>query len=68
MSKYCSLWKYIAEKDESTLKMTFDEIQNVTGFPIDHSFLKYKSELQEYGYQCEKIFMKEKAVAFNKLN
>ena len=27
------------------------EVQDIAGIPIDHSFLKYKKELVEYGYQ-----------------
>ena len=34
-----------------------DEV-SFAGIPIDHSFLKYKKELVEYGYQNGKISMK----------
>lgn len=47
---------------------TFGEIQDIAGIPIDHSFLKYKKELTEYGYQVGKISMKEQTVAFNRLD
>jgi len=50
-----------------SFKLTFEEIQDVAGIPIDHSFLRYKSELAEYGYQAGKISMKEQTVVFNKL-
>ena len=30
--------------------MTFDEIEEAAGLPIDHSFLKFKKELLDYGY------------------
>ena len=33
---------------------------------MDHSFLSYKKELSEYGYQVGKISMKEQTVLFNK--
>ena len=29
-------------------KLTYDEIKNILGFEIDHSFLKYKKELENY--------------------
>jgi len=29
--------------------LTFDEISDIAGIAIDHSFLKYKKELMEYG-------------------
>ncbi len=66
MSKYESLWEYIRKSGEQALKLTFEEIQNIAGIPIDHSFLKYKKELTEYGYEVEKISMKEQAVIFKK--
>jgi hypothetical protein len=37
------------------------------GFEIDHSFLNYKKELTEYGYQVGKISLKGKTVIFNKI-
>ena len=37
------------------------------GFEIDHSFLAYKKELKEYGYEAGKISMKEKTVTFRKV-
>lgn len=66
MSKYTPLWKWISEKDIGNTKLTYDEIENILGFPIDHSFLTYKKELLSFGYQVGKISMKEKTVAFEK--
>ena len=43
-----------------------DEIQNIAGVPIDHSFLNFKKELADYGYRVGKISMKEKTVSFEK--
>lgn len=68
MSKYAPLWEYVQKNAKSSLILTFEEIQKITGFPIDHSFLSYKKELTEYGYQVGKISMKEKTVMFNKIN
>ena len=48
--------------------MTFEEIQEIAGIPIDHSFLKYKKELTDYGYQVGKISMKEQTVSFHKVD
>ena len=67
MSKYNALWEYVQSCGKPTLKLTFDEIQNIAGIPIDHSFLKYKKELEDYGYQAGKISMKENTVIFNKV-
>lgn len=67
MSKYNALWEYVKKDGRQFFKITFDEIQDIAGIPIDHSFLKYKKELEEYGYQVGKISMKEKTVIFNKI-
>ncbi len=66
MSKYNSLWEYVQKSGEPSLSLTFEEIENIAGIPIDHSFLKYKKELLEYGYQVGKISMKEQTVTFLK--
>lgn len=68
MSKYDTLWEYVQKKGEQSFKLTFEEIQNIAGIPIDHSFLKYKKELTEYGYEVGKISMKEQTVIFNKMS
>lgn len=49
-----------------SLKLTFDEIQNIAGVPIDHSFFNFKKELADYSYRVGKISMKEKTVSFEK--
>ena len=66
MSKYDALWKYVSEEGKNSLKLSYAEIENVAGVPIDHSFLIYKKELIEYGYRVEKISMKEQTVEFIK--
>ena len=68
MSKYSPLWEYVQKDGRQSFKLTFEEIQNLSGIPIDHSFLKYKKELVEYGYQVGKISMKEQTVIFNKID
>lgn len=66
-SKYTPLWDYIKQSDETEAILTFDDIQRILNFPIDHSFLNYKKELLEYGYQVAKISLKEKTVRFTKV-
>lgn len=56
------------ERGEQSFGLTFEEIQHIAGIPIDHSFLRYKKKLAEYGYQVEKISMKERAVALQRLD
>ena len=67
MSKYEPLWKWIAENGQENYKLTYAQIEEILGFPIDHSFLKFKKELLEYGYQVGKISMKEETVMFKRL-
>ncbi len=67
MSKYEPLWKYIKDNKKENYKLTYEEIKNILGFEIDHSFLTYKKELKEYGYEVSKISMKDKTVTFNKM-
>ena len=67
MSKYEPLWKYIKENEKDSYKLTYEEIKNILGFDIDHSFLTYKNELKDYGYQVGKISMREKTVSFHKI-
>ena len=67
MSKYEPLWKWLAENGQENYKLTYAQIEEILGFPIDHSFLKFKKELLGYGYQVGKISMKEETVAFEKV-
>ena len=67
MSKYDALWAWIKENGTDSFQLTFAEIEQIAGLPIDHSFLKYKKDLLSYGYQVVKISMKEQTVAFEKL-
>ena len=64
MSKYAALWRYIQSDGSERLVLTFDEIGEIAGMPIDHSFLKYKKELYGYGYEVGKISMKAQEVVF----
>lgn len=66
MSKYDLLWQHVQQSGSDSLKLTFAEIEKILGIPIDHSFLTYKKELTEYGYQVGKISMKERTVVFVK--
>lgn len=66
MSKYEPLWNYVGKQDDDFV-MTFEQVENVAGFPIDHSFLSFKKELTDYGWQVGKISMKNKTVQFIKM-
>lgn len=64
MSKYGALWKYVSEKNEDKLTISFEDINNICGFSIDHSLLTYKKELASYGFAVKKISQKDKTVTF----
>lgn len=65
--KYIKLWKWIEENGTDKFKLTYKEIEEIAGVPIDHSFLKYKKNLIEYGYKVGKISMKLEEVNFEKI-
>ena len=67
MSKYEPLWNWIQENGTDSFKLTFDEIEKITGLPIDHSFLNSKKELLNYGYKVGKISLKGKTIDFEKV-
>jgi len=66
MSKYGKLWEYIRNSGKSQLVLSFFEIGEIAGVPLDHSFLQYKKELFQYGYEVEKISMKAQTVLFTR--
>lgn len=66
MSKYDPLWKHIQDNGNDPVSLSFEDVKEVIGFPIDHSFLNYQKELEEYGYSVKKISLKEKTIIFIK--
>lgn len=67
MSKYDNLWNWIRENGKDSFKLTYEEVEKIAGLPLDHSFLKYKKELIDYGYEVVKISMKEQTVTFRRI-
>lgn len=67
MSKYDKLWKHVSSCEREKIELSFDEIEFIAGIPIDHSFLKYEKELEQYGYCVAKISMKQQTITFKKL-
>ena len=67
MSKYDTLWERIAETKENRLELSFEEVELLAGLPMDHSFLNAKKELTAYGWQVEKILLKERRVRFARM-
>ena len=67
MSKYNALWAYVSKAEEPSFRLTFDEIRQIAGLEIDHSFLTYKKELLAFGWQVGKISLKNQTVEFLKV-
>ena len=67
MSKYHLLWQHIAAREEDEFTLTFEQMEEIAGIPMDHSFLKYKKKLTEFGWKTGKISMKNRTVAFEKI-
>lgn len=66
MSKYLPLWEYVSKRNDESFSLSFDEMEALLGFTVDHSFLTYKKELSGYGAKVEKISIKERRVLFGK--
>ena len=66
MSKYEPLWKWIQNNGTDSFQLTYAEIENILGFPIDHSFLTFKKELLDFGFTVGKISMKNQTVSFER--
>ena len=67
MSKYPLLWQYIAKSTKDTFTLTFEQMEEIAKTPMDHSFLKYKKELKDFGWKTGKISMKNRTVAFERI-
>lgn len=67
MSKFTPLWEYVAGQQGSKLLLSFGQVEEICGLPIDHSFLNAKKELLAYGWQVKKISLKQQTVALEKL-
>lgn len=67
MSKYDPLWKKIADSGQDELMIPFERVQEIAGVPLDHSFLNYKKELQNYGYQVDHIYLKKRQIKVSRI-
>ncbi len=67
MSKYSPLWQFLKNEGNETYQLSFDEIKGILGFEIDHSFLTYKKEAKDFGFEVEKISLKQKTVKIRKI-
>lgn len=66
MCKYDPLWMWIWDNGTESFTLSFAQIEEIAGLPIDHSFLNYKKELLEYGFRVGKISLKNQTVSFQR--
>ena len=66
MSKYEPLWRFLHADGSEKIELSFDRICEILGFQLDHSFLTYKKDCIQYGYQVDRISMKEQWVRFSR--
>lgn len=66
VDKYSKLWEYVSSQNKDALELTFDQIGEISGVPIDHSFLSYKKNLLPYGFEVDHVFMKKELVRFKR--
>lgn len=64
MGSYEALWTYIRESGKQSLVLSFDAVEKLLGASLSHAFLNRKKELLAYGWEVQKISMKEKTVRF----
>ena len=67
MSKYDKLQNYIKENDKEEYILSYEDVKDILGFDIDHSFLTYKKELKEHGYEVGKKSLKNNNITFKKI-
>lgn len=64
MSKYDALWEYVGQSEGESFKLSFEQAKEIAQAAIDHSFLRYKKDLEQYGWRVGKISMKEQTITF----
>ncbi len=69
MSKYDTLWEYIKNNNtaEAAIMLSFEQVGQIAGVAIDHSFLNYKKELEPFGWRVAKISLKKQTVIFERI-
>jgi hypothetical protein len=66
MSKYKPLWKHLQDDGNPLLEFIFDEIKEIVGLDIDHTFSTYRNEVRQFGYQVVKFSVRKKRITFLK--
>ena len=66
MSKYDKLWQYVQSIPQKEIQITFEKAEEILGFPINHSFLNYKKEAENFGCSVKKISLKNRCILFTR--
>ena len=67
MSKYTPLWEHVRRDGRDFVTLTFADVEQIAGVPIDHSFLTVKNELGAYGFEVARISLQGETVSFAKI-
>lgn len=51
LSKYEPLWRFLSGDGSGCIQFSFERIEEILGFPLDHSFLNNKQKAEQYGYR-----------------
>ena len=66
MQQFQPLWEFINAQNRTECKLSFDSIESILGFPLDHSFLSAKKQLNAYGFRVKKFYLAEKTEHYKK--
>ena len=66
MSKFMPLWEYVAGQQGSKLLLSFGQVEEICGLPIDHSFLNAKKRAVGLRLAGEKDILKAADRRFGK--
>lgn len=68
MSRYQPLWDFVFGCGCRHYALTFDDIADIIGSPLNHTLMLYNAELQSYGYTITRISERESTVFIDKID
>lgn len=67
MSKYEPLWWFLSGDGSGCIQFSFERIEEILGFPLDHSFLRYKQEAEQLDTVSRKFRSKKNGCVLSAL-
>ena len=67
MQDYRKLLKYLESQCLGTEVLTFDEIYNICGVKIDHTFIDKKQYFKRNGFEVTRINLSKRTVLFSRI-